>query len=310
MPVESASTNLTAHWNLDSAWEPAPLGVPSIDLRPWGPRLRYHGTAAVIDAFAKAVSEAGGDAQFVLYGSGDFHHLAGLRLRQLREPTIAVSFDNHPDWDVRPPAWSCGGWLSRAVRLPQVKHADVWGCGNFELRWPARLFADRSALRDGRLRMNAWAERQPPAVQRRWDCMTRENWRRRFSEFVDEIRGESVYVTVDLDCLAAGESVTNWENGLFTADDIAWALGVLREVAKITGGDLCGAYSLPSYDRRMQRLAGWWDHPKLPTIDVVEARRINAIALGKIWPVLVGERILPLVGGAHRTRTPDCPEDN
>jgi arginase family enzyme len=259
----------------------------SIDLRQWGPRLRYHATAALIDSFAAEISAARGDAKFVLYGSGDFHHLAGLRVRQLREPAVVVSFDNHPDWDIRPPAWSCGGWLSRAVRLPQVKHADVWGCGNFELRWPARLFADRSALREGRLSLHAWAERQPPAVQRRWQCMTRENWRHRFAEFAGGIRGESVYVTIDLDCLAQGESVTNWENGLFTADDIAWALVELHERAEIIGGDLCGAYSPPSYDRSMQRLAGWWDHPKVPTIDMAEARRINMRAVGKIWPGLV-----------------------
>jgi hypothetical protein len=277
-------SGLAIHWSLDSTWEPIPFGLRTIELREWGPRLRYHGNAAVIDGFASAVSAAGGNARFVLYGSGDFHHLAGLRLRRLREPAAVVSFDNHPDWDIRPPAWSCGGWLSRAIRLPQVKRADVWGCGNFELRWPARLFADR----DVRLRINAWAERQPSAVARRWNCMTRENWRARFSQFAEGLMGQSVYVTVDLDCLAAGESATNWENGLFIAEDVAWALGALRERARIIGGDLCGAYSPPSYDRRFQRLAGWWDHPKLPPIDIEEAQRINLRALEKIWPALVG----------------------
>ncbi|HEX4123782.1 MAG TPA: hypothetical protein VHY37_03585 [Tepidisphaeraceae bacterium] len=279
---------LAVHWNLDSAWPPLTAGLRTVELLPWGSRLRYHGSPPLIGKFAEAVSASGGDARFVLYGSGDFHHLAGLRLRQLPERAVVVSFDNHPDWDIRPPAWSCGGWLSRAVRFPNVERASVWGCGNFELRWPARLFADRRALREGRLRINAWAERQPPAVQRRWDCMSRENWRDRFAAFAEALAGQTVYVTVDLDCLSAGESVTNWENGLFTADDVAWALGVLHGQAKIIGGDLCGAYSPPRYARPFQRLAGGWDHPKFPTIDAAEARRINVRSLEKIWPVLAG----------------------
>jgi arginase family enzyme len=278
---------LAIHWNLDSAWEPLTLGVRTTKLLHLGPMVRYLATANQIQEFVEFNKRTRGDARFVLYGSGDFHHLAGMRLRQLTEQVVVVSFDNHPDWDIRPPAWSCGGWLSRSVGLPNVKRATVWGCGNFELRRPARLFADRAALREGRLQINAWAERQPLAVQRRWNCMTRENWRDRFSAFAASVAGETLYVTVDLDCLAEGESVTNWENGLFTADDVAWAISMLRERAKIIGGDLCGAYSPPSYDRPMQRLAGWWDHPKLPAIDIAEARRINVRALERIWPALI-----------------------
>ncbi len=52
--------------------------------------------------------------------------------------------------------------------------------------------------------------------------MTRQNWRERFGHFVDGLKGERVYVTVDLDCLRAEEAITNWENGLFTAEDVAW----------------------------------------------------------------------------------------
>ena len=95
-----------------------------------------------------------------------------------------------------------------------------------------------------------------------------------------------MYVTVDLDGLRAGEAVTNWENGLFTAADVAWAVGRIRAAADVVAGDVCGAYSPQVYARWTQRLAGRWDHPKLPEPAPDHARRVNAAALRAIWPAL------------------------
>jgi arginase family enzyme len=221
-------------------------------------------------------------------GSGDFHHLASALLLRIEEPFTLVSFDNHPDWDIRPPRWACGGWVNRALELSTVERAAVWGCGNFELSMPSRLFANRRALRSGRLEVHAWAERMSPSARRRFDCMTRDTWRQRFEDFAVSLAGKSVYVTVDLDCLDAKEAVTNWENGLFTADDIAWALRLLQDRSRVVGGDLCGAYSAPQYSRPFQRFAGWWDHPKIPDVDLATARDVNQKALLILWPALTG----------------------
>ena len=274
------------HFQIDDAWEPGILGLQSLDLRDWGPRLRYFAPAAELDAFVRDVDKR--FAPFVLYGSGDFHYLAGAFVRRLSSVRTIVSFDNHPDWDVRPPPWACGGWVNRALDRPDVSLVSVWGCGNFELAFPSRLFANRAALRSGRLQVNAWSERQSPSVQRRFDCMKRQNWRERFEDFAQKLEGQEVYVTVDLDCLRAEEAVTNWENGLFMADEVAWAIERLHASGRIVGGDVCGARSTPAYARPMQRLAGWWDHPRLPAVDAGEARRINAVSLQKIWPALAG----------------------
>jgi len=272
--------------DLDGAWAQAPLGLPTRDARQWGKRLRYIARRRDIDAFWDDVGADLGD--FVLYGSGDFHHLAGALIRRITTtPFTLVSFDNHPDWDIRPPYWSCGGWAARTLYTGRVDRVSVWGCGNFELQWPARLFADRKALRAGTLEVHAWAERQPPAVQKRFNCMTRENWRERFERFATSMKGRPVYITVDMDCLRTEEAITNWENGLFTVADVAWAIGVLRSNANLLGGDVCGAYSPPEYERFGQRFAGKWDHPKLPEIDLNAARERNIRPLNLIWQALV-----------------------
>jgi hypothetical protein len=270
------------HLNLDDAW-PHNL-LPEIDAREWGPRLRFSAPARLIEQFH---SEYGGRLPaFTLYGSGDFHHLTALWLRNIAEPITVVSFDNHPDWDLRPPRWACGGWVNRALDLPQVRKVSVWGCGNFECWWPAQIFGNRAAERAGKLNVHPWADARPRAQQQRRGAILRNNWRDKFERAVAELGGSGIYVTVDLDCLQPSEAVTNWENGLFTVDDVAWALRTLRRGAQVVGGDICGAYSVPQYARRTQRFAAGFDHPKMPVVDPEEARRINTAAFQRLWPIL------------------------
>lgn len=272
------------HLNLDDAWESDGLGFPTLDARQWGPPLRFSTPPRLIEEFYR--EQHARLAPFLLYGSGDFHHLSALWIRRTTDPLVAVSFDNHPDWDIRPPKWSCGGWVNRALELPQVKKVSVWGCGNFECWWPAQVFGNRRAEREGRLDVHAWADNRPPKNQQRRGAIFRATWRERFEQFVAAIAGANVYVTVDLDCLQAGDAVTNWENGKFTLDDVAWGLGWLRADTRIVSGDICGAFSKPKYARATQRFIATIDHPRLPNPEVEEARRINHAAVEKLWPIL------------------------
>ena len=228
-------------------------------------------------------------APFTLYGSGEFHHLSALWLRQFSEPVTLVSFDNHPDWDVRPPHWGCGGWVNRALELAHVESAIVWGCGNFEFNWPHRMFANHRALADGKLAVHVWKERMSESVQEHWPVISRDDWRGQFTAFAAKLGGRKVYVTIDTDCLRMEDAVTNWEQGLFTAEDIAVALGDLRTSgAQIVGGDVCGAWSVPEYSRWKQKFAANFDRPKLPPIDPAKAREVNERSLAILWPALTG----------------------
>ncbi|MDP9292621.1 MAG: hypothetical protein M3O82_09700, partial [Verrucomicrobiota bacterium] len=143
-------------------------------------------------------------------------------------------------------------------------------------------------LRDRRLRVYPWAERLSEKARQRWVCITREKWREDFESVADELAGSSVYVTVDLDCLRSEEAITNWENGLFTAPEIAWALDQLRSRATIVGCDVCGAYSPQKYARFFQTMAGKIDHPPQPDENSETARSLNLRALQTIWPALTG----------------------
>jgi hypothetical protein len=275
------------HLNLDDAWPNNSSGLALADARSWGSRLRFSAPPRLVQQFCR---EWASDlaAPFLLYGSGDFHYLTAARLCFVSEPLVLVSFDNHPDWDVRPPRWACGGWVNRALELPNVRLTSVWGCGNFECWWPHQIFGNRRAERAGILEVHPWADDRPVKDQQRRGAILRDNWRERFEEFAKRRAGENAYITIDLDCLRIEQAVTNWENGRLTVADLEWALGRLRDSFRIVGGDVCGAYSLPHYARWKQRFAAEFDRPKLAPPNVEKARATNLATLEKLWPLLTG----------------------
>lgn len=275
------------HVDLDGAWNGTALGLPTLDRRTWGPRLRFSAPDGEMEAFFAACAAALDQARFLVYGSGDFHHLSALWVRRTAGPLALVSFDNHPDWDIRPPKWCCGSWINRALDLPQVEAVSVWGCGNFECWGWHRMWGNHRDVRAGRLTVHPWADERTPEERARPASITRETWRDRFARFADGLGGKRVYVTVDLDGLRAEDAVTNWENGRFSAEDVAWALDEIRRGGGgIVAGDVCGARSEPAYARWTQKFASETDHPELPPFDREAAARINERSFATVWPRL------------------------
>ena len=276
------------HLNLDDAWPNDSLGLSRSRCAELGAAIAFLRADAADRTILPRAWERNLAAPFLLYGSGDFHHVTALRLRSVAESVVLVAFDNHPDWDVRPPKWACGGWVNRALELPNVRLASIWGCNNFECWWPYQIFGNRRAERTGILEVHPWADDRPLKDRQRKGAILHDNWRGRFEKFAQGLVPENVYVTIDLDCLRMEEAVTNWESGRFAVTDLRWALGKLRESSRIVGGDICGAYSPPHYARWKQRFAAEFDRPKLVPPDFEKARATNLAALEKLWPLLQG----------------------
>lgn len=285
----------TVWFRFDDAWDfefTPDFDAPAcVDASVVGRSLRFITTERAIESFFAQFGDK--FRPFTLSGSGDFHHLTALFVRQIEEPFSIVSFDNHPDWDVRPPRWSCGAWINRALENSMVKQVAVWGCNSFECRLPWRFLGNRSACRSGRLWIAPW-EREGNRYPGWLHPFNETDWRASFARFVESVLQFPIYVTVDLDCLSESESVTNWENGRFRVSDIVWATTLLREKARIVGGDLCGAFSAAHYGSRFQALAGRFDHPRQRSVPDDERRSVNRRALEAMWPTLVGEN-----GGAQ-----------
>jgi arginase family enzyme len=273
----------------DDAWDFLPEktreGVTPVDVREEALGLRFITSASKIETFARR--HAAQFRSYTLFGSGDFHHLSAVWTRQFTEPFHILSFDNHPDWDIRPPRWSCGAWVNRALENPRVQTVNIWGCGNFECNLPGRLLGNRSVAQEGRLLVQPWAQEgrsYPPWLR----PITAETWKFQFIDWLETIPQQPVYVTIDLDCLAPVEVFTNWENGCFSCEDLIWALAALREKARVIGGDLCGVWSDPQYQTSFQRLAGWFDHPRVPPSIQQDRTSRHLEVWQKLWPALTG----------------------
>lgn len=273
-------------FRVDEAWDflPAALTPPKIEVEAESRSLRFITSQKKIEMFAQKYQSS--FRPFTLSGSGDFHHLSAVWLHQFREPFTLVSFDNHPDWDIRPPYWSCGAWINRALENPLVEQVSIWGCGNFECQFPGRLLGNRTAARTNRLRVHPWAqaERYPSWLY----PMDKGNWQDHFLLEAKQFRSRKIYVTIDLDCLEISHAFTNWEQGRFSPDDLTWALDQLRLQAEIIGGDLCGAYSLPRHAHFFQNLASRFDHPKFSKPSSNHLLERNLAIFEHIWPALLG----------------------
>lgn len=270
------------YFQVDDSWPGDVAGLPTIDVREEAKGLRCVTNVKRVEAFA--ARHASDFRPFTLTGSGDFHHLSALWIRQFKERFLLLSFDNHPDWDIRSPKWGCGAWINRALEDPHVRGASIWGCGNNECESPRRKLGNKEAALAGKLAVHPW--RRPKSDYPHWLLPTTpETWRAEFADWAVRHAGEKLYVTVDLDCLQAGEAATNWENGRFTVEDIVWALGVLHDKMKVIGGDLCGAWSEQRYATFFQKVAGWWDHPAEKR-DLPSRLPVNEIARQRIWQAL------------------------
>lgn len=277
------------YFRTDDAWDfiPEERGprLPAIDVREEAKALRFVTNAARIDAFA--AKHAAEFRPFTLYGSGDFHHLSAVWMRQFQEPFTLLSFDNHPDWDIRPPKWSAGAWINRALENPRIESVAVWGCSNFECNFPWRFLGNRRAAKTHKLILYPWRQKRVryPAY---FNPLRTGNWKTLFADWLDHHHDHNVYVTIDMDSLVSGEAITNWENGRFTCDNLIWALGKLRERVAIIGGDLCGGWSRPVYQTPFQKLAGWFDHPALHAPERQDLISSNLVTLERLWPALTG----------------------
>jgi arginase family enzyme len=273
----------------DHAWDFIPAerrpNFPTVDVSEEAKSLRFITSAPRIDAFA--ARHAADFRPFTLFGSGDFHHLSAVWTRQFHEPFTLLSFDNHPDWDIRPPGWSCGAWINRALEIPWVDSVAIWGCNGFECNFPWRFLGNRHAAKTNKLLVYPWRQKRVryPAY---FNPLRSGNWKTQFMDWLDHHHDHKVYVTIDLDCLVPEEALTNWENGRFRCDDLLWALSTLRQKVEIIGGDLCGAWSQPAYKTPFQKLAGWFDHPRSAAPDPEKLTARNIASLARLWPALTG----------------------
>ncbi len=278
-----------------------------VDLRDEERALRLwasHRRLARIGARLVALPAPDGSGPMVtFFGSGDYHHLTTMLVAGIAEPFTIVHFDNHPDWVRVPPTHNCGGWVNRALALPQVQRVVTLGVCSDDLVTPQLKTGNVPALSSGRLELHPWRA-APSRVWGRvrdghghrqaghfleWACLGDKD----FAAFAGELAGrlptDAVWVTIDKDVLRAADAATNWDQGQMPLQAMLSALEKLAAKRRILGVDICGEYSPPRFDDPVKRVAAWLDHPgEEPSTDQAVALndRTNALIVDTLARIL------------------------
>lgn len=213
-------------------------------------------------------------------GSGDYHHISGVLLRQFQQPITLLVFDFHPDLDVMPPRLGCGSWVSSALRMPNIKKAILIGVSSEDISERRIQSLDFGSLEDSRVEIYPWqhpntkvslrriADNASFEVERRrlssiirWQQLKDGDLNSSFIRILNRIPTPGVYISIDKDCLRKQYALTNWEEGAMELDSLIFMLGLIKERFDVVGLDISGEYSLPRPNNILKMISLALDHP-------------------------------------------------
>lgn len=214
-------------------------------------------------------------------GSGDFHHLSETLISRISEPVSLIVFDFHPDWDILPPRFGCGSWVATALKNKHISKCVLIGMGSNDLSSPALQTADLGELADNRLEIYPYRHK-PSRVYLRslaknrsinvrqgyfsneitWQDLEKEDLTAFTLKLIRSLPEKNVYISIDKDCLKREFSLTNWEEGLLSLEQLLAMLRLMRENLDIVGLDITGDYSIPEVSGKVKAFICRFDHPK------------------------------------------------
>ncbi len=284
----------------------ANTGAQVIGLRDEEFALRLWASRPRMRAFAGRLAEAGepGGAGPVVtvYGSGDYHHLTTALLDTVTEPVTVIHFDNHPDWVRVPATHNCGGWVNRALDLPNVRRVVTIGVCSDDLVYPQLKTGNLADLSSGRLEIHPWRV-APSRVWGRigdgpghqqvggtlqWNCLAGQDWTAFNKALAGRLPTEAVWITIDKDVLRPEDAATNWDQGEMPLAALLESIALIAQRRRIVGVDVCGEYSPAKFADPIKRIAAWLDRPMVaPSAAALEANdRTNRALLGRLMESL------------------------
>jgi len=214
-------------------------------------------------------------------GSGDFHHISSILINQFSEPLTLLVFDFHPDWDAAALSLSCGSWVTDTLKNKNILKCLLLGPSSNDISTWGIQSANLSSLKDNRVEIYPYArkpsivflKRVPHNISLRlekgflhnriyWEELRGKNLPEFFLSLIQRLPTKQVYVSIDKDCLKNDSSLTNWEEGVFSLDELLSMLRIIRENLDIVGVDISGDYSKVWAKERIKAFFSRLDRPK------------------------------------------------
>ncbi|MDE3840898.1 arginase [Bacillus methanolicus] len=152
-------------------------------------------------------------------GSGNYHYVTYLLLKEIDKPFTLVLFDNHSDMDTSEDTTeeiiSCGSWVSFALKhIPMMKQIIMIGPSSAKI-----ASSDFSKVKIFPF------ERQQNYSSKR---------------ILSTIQTDTVYISIDKDVLSKTDAVTNWDQGNMSILTLIQYLQDILEHKDVCGVDICG----------------------------------------------------------------------
>lgn len=168
-------------------------------------------------------------------GSGNYHYVTHLLIKELRTPFSLVLFDSHTDMMPAPDELllSCGSWaLNALTQLEQLKFMVIIGVVHEQQEFVPPYLVDKLFI---------VPSHQLTGHQSIVDRMAAA------------IPTEHIYISIDKDVLNKKDAVTNWEQGEMTLKQLLDLIERIGERKVVCGLDVCGEYPVSWADNFTQK---------------------------------------------------------
>lgn len=266
-----------------------------IDLTDVGPRARFLMNRADRLRVERRIPE-NPSRSVTFLGSGDFHHITDILISRHEEPISVIDFDFHPDWDTAFPFLHCGSWVTRAMRRRNVLKCIIFGASSLGSTLFSLQTGDLDSLKNDRIEIYPYSRKSstvffravPPNISFEvkkypliteifWNELKNKNITEFFLHTIRRLPTKKVYVTVDKDCLGAGDALTNWDQGTLPLEDLLIMLKMIKENLDIVGMDIAGDYSPIRTGGIFRKLISHLGHPGETASDGVPAFSIDEV---------------------------------
>ena len=251
-----------------------------IDLEKIGPTVRLWMNGSLRNEIAERLHpEVKNSVTFI--GSGDFHHISSILISQFQEPFSLIVFDYHPDWDILPPRYGCGSWVREALRNNCISKCLLIGVSSSDISSWSIQSGNLASLRNSRLEIyphtheptqvflekvpeNNSYKREGSFISSRifWSQLKDKNIPELFLSLIKSLPTKNVYISLDKDCLKSDASLTNWEEGKLSLDELLAMFKIIKDNCEIIGMDICGDYSKVNFANKFKALISRFDHPR------------------------------------------------
>lgn len=157
-------------------------------------------------------------------GSGNYHYVTHLLIKELKTPFTLVLFDSHTDMMPAPDEFllSCGSWaLSALTQLENLKYMVIIGVLQEQKEFIPHYLLDKLFI------VSSHTLRRHQSI---------------VDKVVAAIPTDHVYISIDKDVLSKRDAVTNWEQGEMALEQLLYLVEQIGKRKVVGGLDVCGEY--------------------------------------------------------------------